>query len=260
MPAPYGSRRFHGGRRPLVGSESLASWYVSGSAGDAFDPASATTMFEDRAGAVPATIGSRLGRIVGAQGQHYMAAATDNGRPTYAVDGEGRPHIVTASSNFMVSAATLSIQPPLFLVAALSRPAMTSLPLFGLVVDGSNYARISNVSGGNRCSFATRLAGGTVASVVSQVDAWPLDRIEVVSAQMIGGVIDLRVGDIEVSSSGAYAASDVAPGAAIQLNANTLTSGAAQVMQFYGGAVFYGQPSPRERDEIHGYYKAKLGL
>ncbi len=217
-------------------------------------------MFSDLAGTVPANAGEPAGRIVGARGQHHLAAPQDTKRPTYDLDASGRPHLVTASGDLMVSDATLVIKGPMFIVAAVSRSAAAGLPLFRLIKDSGNYAGINNVSSGQRAANVARYASGAVASVLPNIDPWPLDEIEVISAQLIDGAMDVRIGDLELSGLSPFTGGVEATGAGIGLNANSLTSGAAQVMRFYGGAVFYAKPTPRERDEIHQYYRERLGL
>lgn len=92
-----------------VGEVSPATFFGSGEAGMVWDLADSTTLFQDIAGTTPVTAaGQTVGRVLDKSGNnnHWTAAADNTTRPTYQVDGDGKPYLSFDGSNDLLIAAT----------------------------------------------------------------------------------------------------------------------------------------------------------
>ena len=77
------------------GSASPASLFAASEPGAWYDPSDLTTLFQDSAGATPVTTaGQTVGKMLDKSGHgNHATQATLAQRPTYEVDGTGRPYL-----------------------------------------------------------------------------------------------------------------------------------------------------------------------
>jgi hypothetical protein len=110
--------RFRGtGQFSMVTFNPSSSLFAAGEKGVWFDAGDLSTMFQDIAGTIPVTaVGQFVGKWLdkSGNGNHAVAAADNNTRPTYQIDTEGNPNVtftktpttqlVTPSINFAATA------------------------------------------------------------------------------------------------------------------------------------------------------------
>jgi len=77
------------------GYASPASLFANGEQGAWYDPSDLTTLFQDSAGTTPVTAaGQSVGKMLDKSGRgNHATQATSLQRPTYQVDGAGRPYL-----------------------------------------------------------------------------------------------------------------------------------------------------------------------
>lgn len=78
-----------------------ASLFAGGTQGAWFDATDLSTMFQDVAGTIPVTtVGQFVGKWLdkSGNGNHAVAAADNNTRPTYQIDAEGNPNVTFTKS------------------------------------------------------------------------------------------------------------------------------------------------------------------
>ena len=81
----------------VIGGElaAPASLFAGGEPGVWFDPSDLTTLFQDSAGTTPVTAaGQPVGRMLDKSGRgNHATQSTSASRPTYLIDGTGRPYL-----------------------------------------------------------------------------------------------------------------------------------------------------------------------
>lgn len=92
-----------------AGAVSPATFFASGERGAVWDLTDAATLFQDREGTTPVTAaGQPVGRVndKSPNANHWQARANDTTRPTYQVDGDGKPYLAFDGTNDLLVAAT----------------------------------------------------------------------------------------------------------------------------------------------------------
>lgn len=96
-----------------AGHVSPAGFFTAGERGMVWDLTDQTTLFQDVAGAIPVSApGQPVGRVLdkSPNANHWTAAANDASRPTYRLDGDGKPFLDFDGADDILFAATPFVQ------------------------------------------------------------------------------------------------------------------------------------------------------
>jgi hypothetical protein len=238
--------------------------FAGGVDGAWYDPSDLTTLFQDSAGTTPVTAsGQPVGMMRDKSGNgRHLTQATAAARPTYRTTGY--PHLeFDGIDDCMVSAATFTIQLPVWNIHIVSKAADMAGNVFGMIKDASNYAAARNsATATNRMTGGLREGTIGTTTVNTLSGAVPLDTIKVVGTMSIVGTTDIVVNaGTPVTGANSWLAETTIASCAIGINTSTAGGAAvAAVARFYGGIALKANPGTANRAKTNSFLGRKVGL
>lgn len=213
--------------------------FQAGGGGLWLDPSQLATLSENSAGSVPvAAAGQPVGRVLDLSGAgRHAVQGTSSARPTYRVDGNGRPYLEFDGIDDSLAVAS-------FAMAASGRSLMAALrkrsdATAGAVVEiGTSWsaaaggAALFAPSYGNSTTFGTRAMPAAEQSTLHSGSGFPAPQVAVITATSTGGSHVFRVNGQVMAS-----AAPAGPMAALTAPVNI---GARNGNQLYAAMDLYG--------------------
>jgi hypothetical protein len=204
-------------------------------------------------------------------GPWCLMAPADAERPTLAVDSNGVLYIDAPTGKDMTTLSAFTLAAPTYMAMALTRATRTALTMASLY-SASGYLAIGDQSGGFAFTAGSAKGGATTLpstrAGVAALDAPTVVDVELkagtTSVWVNGGESDV-LGDPLVLAAGqkrtmanTWDGSEAYTGASFGIN--RIGSYSAANCKFYGGVVYLGAVTPRQRRQIHALLKSRTML
>lgn len=180
--------------------------FAGGEQGFLFDPSSLANLYQDDAGATPVTAaGQSVGRMMDTSGRNNNATqATVGARPTYQIDGGGRPYLAFDGIDDWLGVGSVAMGAAgRTVISAVRKNSDSSLgaivetrPLWTTAGGVAQYS-----PGGSGPNYGSRIQTTAVQSSLTSPDSFAAPYTAVVSSVFSTGSQALRVNGISVATA-----------------------------------------------------------